>query len=404
MSEDPVPILLRRTTFRRIDVDNLLANHGNSWCRFDPELGYWPHSVIMQDGLDDSHSAYTYEPGGWRRHVHAADLPCRLNTYGDSFTQCQQVSDGETWQEVLAAHLREPVRNSGMGGYGVFQAYRRARRIEAVAHSPYVILNIYDDDHVRNLDAARWIRTAVDATPAPPDRPLMIHGLPWAHLRYDLDAGSFVEKSGCCPDADALRRLCDEQHFRAAFEHDEIVRLFLIERGADLPVDHYERLAEALQIRVDLRTPATRRQEARRFRREYGMRATNHTLDLLQAWFRAAGKQLLVVLSYGEGNIIAHLEGKPRFDQAFIDSLTQRGIPILDLCDVHARDFALYRLPPADYISRFYIPPTAAAVFGHYTPLANAWFAFALKPLLINWLNPKPPAYRTPDGPALELR
>jgi hypothetical protein len=49
-----------------------------------------------------------------------ADKKCRINTYGDSFTQCHQVSDGETWQEYLAAHLGEPVRNFGMGGYGAY--------------------------------------------------------------------------------------------------------------------------------------------------------------------------------------------------------------------------------------------------------------------------------------------
>jgi hypothetical protein len=43
----------------------------------------------------------------------------RINTYGDSFTQCAQVSDGETWQEILAAHLGEPIGNFGVSGYGV---------------------------------------------------------------------------------------------------------------------------------------------------------------------------------------------------------------------------------------------------------------------------------------------
>ncbi len=37
----------------------------------------------------------------------------RINTYGDSFTECEQVGDGQTWQEYLAGHLGEPVRNFG---------------------------------------------------------------------------------------------------------------------------------------------------------------------------------------------------------------------------------------------------------------------------------------------------
>ncbi|MSU64618.1 MAG: SGNH/GDSL hydrolase family protein [Opitutus sp.] len=71
-----------------------------------------------------------------------------MNTYGNSFTQCHQVSDGETRQEYLAAHLGEPIRNFGVGGYGVFQAFARLRRMEQTAvQSPYLIFNVYDDDH-----------------------------------------------------------------------------------------------------------------------------------------------------------------------------------------------------------------------------------------------------------------
>jgi hypothetical protein len=42
----------------------------------------------------------------------------KLGDYSD----CHQVSDCETWQEYLAGHLGEPIRNFGMGGYGVYQA------------------------------------------------------------------------------------------------------------------------------------------------------------------------------------------------------------------------------------------------------------------------------------------
>jgi hypothetical protein len=57
-----------------------------------------------------------------KRQCHRAlGRACRVHTYGDSFTHCDQVSDGETWQEFLAAHLQEPVKNFGVGGYSVFQ-------------------------------------------------------------------------------------------------------------------------------------------------------------------------------------------------------------------------------------------------------------------------------------------
>jgi len=59
------------------------------------------------------------------------DKPCRINTYGDSFTQCHQVSDHETWQKIPAAHLQEPIRNYGIGGWSVYQAYLRMLREES---------------------------------------------------------------------------------------------------------------------------------------------------------------------------------------------------------------------------------------------------------------------------------
>ena len=58
-------------------------------------------------------------------------------------------------------------------------------------------------------------------------------------------------------------------------------------------------------------------------------------------------------------------------------------------------DHATSRLAVADYVRRFYIKATGTAVFGHYNPVGNHWFAYAIKDELVDWLDPKPPAYRT---------
>ena len=44
-----------------------------------------------------------------------------VNTFGDSSTECIQVSDGESWQECLAANFGEPIRNYGVGSMGLTQ-------------------------------------------------------------------------------------------------------------------------------------------------------------------------------------------------------------------------------------------------------------------------------------------
>ena len=127
---------------------------------YDAELGWTLVNAHRGGSIDGSLGVYTYDPplpgakdrpravinDGGGRH-------CRIHTFGDSFTHCDQVSDGETWQEFLAAHIREPVKNFGVGGYSVFQAFRRMARVELGGPevASLVILNIYDDDHFRNL-------------------------------------------------------------------------------------------------------------------------------------------------------------------------------------------------------------------------------------------------------------
>jgi hypothetical protein len=63
---------------------------------------------LPKDGIDGSWTISTAQDNGQRTSWMYNDRPSRINTYGNSFTQCHQVSDGETWQEYLAAHLGEP--------------------------------------------------------------------------------------------------------------------------------------------------------------------------------------------------------------------------------------------------------------------------------------------------------
>ncbi len=143
---------LEEAALTREAVDRFLDLEAHNWAKFDAELGYILHDSTVKDGLDGSYSIYRYYASGERRMLNYVEQPCRINTYGDSFTQCHQVSDGETWQEYLAAHLGEPIRNFGVGGYGVYQAYRRMLREEKTASSgEYIIHKIWVDDHFRSI-------------------------------------------------------------------------------------------------------------------------------------------------------------------------------------------------------------------------------------------------------------
>ena len=132
---------LSKATLTKEMVNRFLDPDARNIWAFDSELGFRVRSCIRKDGVDGSQIVTHIEPSGERRMVNCADRPCRINTYGNSFNMSQQVSDGESWQEYLAAHLGEPIRNFGVGGYGVYQAYRRMLREERTeSAAEYIVL------------------------------------------------------------------------------------------------------------------------------------------------------------------------------------------------------------------------------------------------------------------------
>ena len=190
-------------------------------------------------------------------------------------------------------------------------------------------------------------------------------------------------------------KLCDPNHFYNTFHDDQIIRLFVLEKGGEARYDDLEAVAEALMIKVDIRDTTKQAAEAAKLRVMYGLKSTEYILDKLIPWMEKNKKKLIVPLTYSEGQIINFLKGGERFDITFVDYLKRKKITWFDTLQKHKEDFADFRITPEKYIDRYYIKPAAAAVFGHYNPLGNAFFAFALKDHLVGWLNPKPPAYLT---------
>src|ERR1041384_7086888 len=222
---------LEQAALPREALARFLDPTSSTWAKHDPELGYRLNGIVMKDGVDGSRSIYGYEPNGARRIAHYRDRSCRINTYGDSLTQCHPVSDGATWQESLAAHFGEPIRNFGVGGYGVYQAYRRMKRIEPTADgAPYVILNIYDDDHRRNLMACRWVHISrfysIEGNEA------MFHNMPWVHVRFDLSTDRWTERANPFDTPESLYRLCDPAFMYETYRNDPVAKLEMLRHGA----------------------------------------------------------------------------------------------------------------------------------------------------------------------------
>jgi hypothetical protein len=381
------------------EIERVLDPKVPCFVKFDPVLGYELKDYIFNDGVDGTLSSYVYHKhGGHRKMVNYADQPCRLNTYGDSYTQCAQVSDGETWQEILAARFREPIRNFGVGGYGVYQAYRRALRTEAIKDlaAEYIILNIWDDDYMRNIDAARWVRVAWMCRDLPRGKKggYPVHGFPWAHVRFNLKTGKWEERDGFCKKGSDLRKLVGPENFYNVFKDDEVAHLYALRQGGDAPVGQLEELGEAFGLKVNLRNPRTRQADAAKLHVRYGIRSTEFIVDQFRRWARANGRKFMVLLSYDVPTVQNYLARGTRFDEEFVKFLKDGKYLYVDFLPKSKEEFQSFKGSINDFCMRFYVARAGAQVFGHYNPYGNFWFAQSLRPHLVEWLNPKPVSYR----------
>ena len=380
---------LGKLAYTREDVSIFLDPAQRNWAKFDPVMGYLLQDGVLHDGVDGARTVLSFGTAGERKTINFASRPCRINTYGDSFTQGHQVSDGETWQEYLAAHFGEPVRNFGIGGYGVYQAYRRMLREEATpSAAEYLVLNIWGlDDHLRSIDSWRWLRFG-ESWRTRPEHRHMFHGNPWAHVRLDPRSGRLVELQNPYPTPGSLYKLCDNDYVYETFRDDLIVKLLLAQRkGAGVNLKELEALAAWLNVRADLSSPDAVAETARAVHVEYALRAGMHVVEKARAFALEKKKKLLVLLSYDSGTVRRACEGLPRPDDSFVGFLRDKKILFVDVLAKHVEDFKTFRLSPQEYISRYFI--------GHYKPVGNHFFAFAIKDAVAAWLDPKPVAYRT---------
>ncbi len=375
---------LEHHVLTREEVDRFLDQGAPNWAVFDQELGYALKSSIVQDGIDGSHTIATYTASGERRMMNHVDRPCRLNAYGNSYTQCQQVNDGETWEEYLAGHLGEPVRNFGVGGYGVYQAFRRMKRVETGPHGvQYVILGIFGpDDHCRSLDAWRrprcgdWFR----------ERPDMFHANPWGYVRFDHTTGRLVELPSICPTPESLYRLCDREFVLDTFSDDLAINLYLgSQPGTVIQETPVREAADFMGLSLDPPGSESRHEQVARLYLAYAFRASIQILEWSKDFLEGLGKSLMVVLTYDPQRIHNACMEMPRDDGAVIDYLDSGGIHYADVLTAHREDFKAFRLSPVEYVRRFCIP--------HYNPAGNHFMAYAIKDRVVDWLDPKPATY-----------
>ena len=343
---------------------------------YDADLGWRLCDAVRPDGVNGSKTYYHYEPDGARRVINAADKPCRVHTYGNSFTHCDQVSDGETWQEYLAAHLQEPIKNYGVGGYSVYQAYLRMLRVEASGGAKYVILNIYDRDHERNLSP--WWPIASIRSP---------HDFTLPYLRVNVEGERCEEVENPSRKAEELYRLCDEDFVWRTFKDEPVLFTALATAGGEALAEKLEGpVADRFGIPRGRFEGASAKERIARMQMAAALFATRNVLTWTERFVEKAGKKLFILLTFGRTSVRAELQGRPRFDQELLDWLRHKPYPIMDVRDAFRAEYRQFHGDIDRFLDRYYI--------GHHSSAGNYFLASAVRDLLIKALDPAPLPYR----------
>ena len=384
---------LRERTIPRELIDRFLDASAAGPSQFDPETGYAPRGFVSPGAMDGGTASASYGSCGERRGLNGIGERCRINCYGDSFTECAQVSDGETWQEYLAAHFREPVRNFGVSGHGAYQACLRLQAKEATrAAAENVIFYLWGDDHHRSLMPWRgffWRSWLLDPANAG------LFGLtPWRHLAFDTGAGEFRERPNPCPSPFSLYRLSDEDFVHGQLCGNLMMQLSALAEGiGGVPLAGVRAVAERFAVALDSRDATGMADAARRLIDTLAFASSRWVVDRLLGFCTERRKRLFLLLGSTDAELQRYLRTGRKDPEvvALLEHLESRGVSHLDIRDRHREEYTSSRLTPKGYTDRYYI--------GHYNPRGNHFFAFAIKDALVAWLDPKPLPYRDRGEP-----
>ena len=119
---------------------------------YDPMLGY-----VQRAGF--SSSQITYDADGFRQMppppADATDGPPVLAT-GDSYTQGDEVANGQTWPAHLQGLLRRRTINAGVAAYGIDQTVLRTEQLAATIKPSLIVVGFIADDLRRAEMSRTW--------------------------------------------------------------------------------------------------------------------------------------------------------------------------------------------------------------------------------------------------------
>ncbi|MBN1589231.1 MAG: hypothetical protein JW888_06935, partial [Pirellulales bacterium] len=189
----------------------------------------------------------------------------------------------------------------------------------------------------------------------------------------------------------SLYDLCDLDKTCEMFKDDFMLRIMLAHKNATTknPFQSYKdvmALSSTHGIETSIETNRHLSRVAHELLSRAALFSTQKIVEKIEAYARLHDKKVLYVLS-GPAALVARKirEGK-RWDQPFVDYLKQKKLPMVDLMDLHVKDFEQYKISPTQYLKQYFV--------GHYNPRGNLFTAFAIKDKLVSMMEPKPIPYR----------
>lgn len=170
---------------------------------FDSDLGWsYPPNLIFRDLNGVS---YHYGPTGER--LTCTSFPSDLiASYGDSFTNCAEVPDHETWQTFLGSVVKRNVLNYGVNGFGTDQAYLLYSR-HTNLQAPIVMLCIFPENINRVVNVYRTFYIYND--------PLCL-----TKPRFGFSEGTTVLRTNPVKSVDGIQKLSDPAFVAEIGSHD----------------------------------------------------------------------------------------------------------------------------------------------------------------------------------------
>lgn len=154
-------VKLRRINYEPVDV--LSNRHADIIDRFiREETNYVLFSSTLGWSIKENGTSRLYQSNssGIRSDKEYALHPprgiLRVSTFGDSFTHCSDVKNGETWQAFMESYDSNlEVINFGVGSYGLDQAYLRYLEDGRQYRSHIVLIGFMSENIYRNVNTFR---------------------------------------------------------------------------------------------------------------------------------------------------------------------------------------------------------------------------------------------------------